>query len=99
MLGDNGVFLYPTFPHLANYHLQFYYKVLNVAYFGLFNLLDMPVTACPFGLAKDGRPVGFQVHTKCFIFPIFFRITELFTYKIGNVKCDSIKCDSIILML
>lgn len=61
MLGDDGVFLFPTFFDLANFHQQFYYKVLNISYFTLFNLTELPVCACPTGLAKDGRPVGFQV--------------------------------------
>ncbi|XP_046674523.1 fatty-acid amide hydrolase 2-A-like [Homalodisca vitripennis] len=61
MLGDDGVFLYPTFNDLANYHQQFYYKLLNTSYFTLFNLIELPACSCPTGLAKDGRPVGFQV--------------------------------------
>lgn len=61
MLKDDAVFLFPTFYDLANYHQQFYYKVLNVSYFTLFNLIEVPVCSCPTGLAKDGRPLGFQV--------------------------------------
>jgi len=61
MLKDDGVFLFPTFYDLANFHLQFYYKLLNISYFTLFNLIELPVCSCPTGLAKDGRPTGFQV--------------------------------------
>lgn len=61
MLGDNGVFLFPTFTHPAHFHYQIHYKFLNYIYVGLFNLLEMPVTNVTVGLGRSKLPVGFQV--------------------------------------
>ncbi|KAG8277888.1 hypothetical protein J6590_033422 [Homalodisca vitripennis] len=61
MLGEDGVFLYPVFPTGAHFHGQIYFKFLNSAYLTLFNMLEMPVTACPMGLDKNGLPVGIQI--------------------------------------
>ncbi|KAI5756468.1 hypothetical protein M8J77_025311 [Diaphorina citri] len=63
MLGDNGVFLFPTFINSAHYHYQIHYKFLNYGYVGLFNLLEMPVTNVTVGLGSNKLPVGFQVAT------------------------------------
>uniref|UniRef100_A0A8D8WXM2 Fatty-acid amide hydrolase 2 n=2 Tax=Cacopsylla melanoneura TaxID=428564 RepID=A0A8D8WXM2_9HEMI len=63
MLGDNGVFLFPTFINSAHFHYQIHYKFLNYAYVGLFNLLEMPVTNVTVGLGSNKMPVGFQVAT------------------------------------
>ena len=61
-LGEDGVFLYPTHPLPAPYHNQPVILVSNFAYTGVFNVLGMPATAVPMGLAGDeGVPVGVQV--------------------------------------
>lgn len=61
-LGDDGVLLYPTHPLPAPFHNQSILLVCNFAYTGVFNVLGLPATAVPMGLAADeGVPVGIQV--------------------------------------
>ncbi|XP_013068648.2 fatty-acid amide hydrolase 2-like [Biomphalaria glabrata] len=66
MMGDDGVLLYPSHPKLAPYHSHPIFTPFNFAYTGLFNALGFPVTQCPLGLSKDGRPLGVQVVTTPF---------------------------------
>jgi len=62
ILGDDGVFLYPTHPLPAPFHNQPVLLTFNFAYTGIFNVLGLPATAVPMGLASDeGVPVGIQV--------------------------------------
>ena len=61
MLGDNGVFIYPTHPRPAPYHYQTLATFTNFAFTGIFNVLGLPVTQVPLGLSPDGVPVGVQV--------------------------------------
>jgi fatty acid amide hydrolase 2 len=60
-LGDDAVVLFPTFPDVAHFHGEIYYKFLNVPYLLVFNSTEMPVTQCPIGLTSNGLPVGIQV--------------------------------------
>jgi len=61
-LGDDGVFLYPTHPLPAPFHNQPMLLMFNFAYTGIFNVLGLPATAVPMGLAaREGVPVGIQV--------------------------------------
>ena len=64
LLGDDGVFLYPTHPLPAPYHNQPLTLINNFAYTGIFNVLGLPVTAVPMGLTPEkegGVPIGIQV--------------------------------------
>ena len=62
MLGDDGVFLYPTHPLPAPFHNQPLLLLFNFAFAGIFNVLGLPATAVPMGLAaNEGVPVGIQV--------------------------------------
>lgn len=61
ILGDDGVFLYPTHPVPAPYHNQPLTLIFNFAYTGIFNMLGFPVTQVPMGLAKEGVPIGIQL--------------------------------------
>ncbi|XP_034834972.1 fatty-acid amide hydrolase 2-B-like [Maniola hyperantus] len=61
MLGDNGVFLFPTHPLPALYHNQPLIRPLNFMYTAIINSLGLPATAVPLGLNKDGLPIGIQV--------------------------------------
>jgi len=61
-LGDDGVLLYPTHPVPAPFHNQPVLLVFNFAYTAIFNVLGLPATAVPMGLApREGVPVGIQV--------------------------------------
>lgn len=61
LLGDNGVFIYPTYPSPAIYHHQTYTKTPGVLYTMIFNILGMPATHVPLGLNRKGLPIGIQV--------------------------------------
>jgi len=62
LLGDDGVFLYPTHPLPAPFHNQPLLLTFNFAYTGVFNVLGLPATAVPMGLAaEEGVPIGIQV--------------------------------------
>uniref|UniRef100_A0A8D8KXI4 Fatty-acid amide hydrolase 2 n=1 Tax=Culex pipiens TaxID=7175 RepID=A0A8D8KXI4_CULPI len=61
MLGDNGVFIYPTHPTVAPYHNEPIVRALNFSYTAIINVLGLPSTAVPLGLGREGLPIGLQV--------------------------------------
>lgn len=61
MLGENGVFIYPTHPTVAPYHTEALVRALNFSYTAIINVLGLPSTAVPLGLGREGLPVGLQV--------------------------------------
>lgn len=61
ILGNDGVFLYPSHPKIAPYHNEPIFYPFNFAYTGIFNALGYPVTQVPLGLSQDGLPLGMQV--------------------------------------
>ncbi|KAK9752772.1 Amidase [Popillia japonica] len=61
LLGEDGVFLYPTHPTPAPYHNEPLFKPFNFSYTSIINVLGFPATHCPMGLSSDGLPIGIQV--------------------------------------
>lgn len=61
MLGDDGVFLYPTHPTPAPYHNEPLVRSFNFTYTGIINCLGLPATNIPLGLGREGLPIGIQV--------------------------------------
>ncbi|GAB6030623.1 hypothetical protein CHUAL_007483 [Chamberlinius hualienensis] len=61
LLGNDGVFLYPSGPRPAPYHNQPLLHPFNYSYTAIFNILGVPVTQCPMGLSNKGVPLGVQV--------------------------------------
>ncbi|XP_065342069.1 fatty-acid amide hydrolase 2-B isoform X2 [Cloeon dipterum] len=61
LLGEDGVFLYPTHPTPAPYHNEPVLRPFNFAYTAIINVLGFPATAVPLGLSRDGLPIGIQV--------------------------------------
>ncbi|KFM68941.1 Fatty-acid amide hydrolase 2, partial [Stegodyphus mimosarum] len=61
LLGDDGIFLYPTYPDIAPYHMEMLFRPFNVGYSVIFNILGLPVTQCPLGIGGKGLPLGIQV--------------------------------------
>ncbi|XP_053688520.1 fatty-acid amide hydrolase 2-A [Sabethes cyaneus] len=61
MLGDNGVFIYPTHPTVAPYHNEPLVRALNFSYTAIINVLGLPSTSVPLGLGREGLPIGLQV--------------------------------------
>ncbi|RWS09902.1 fatty-acid amide hydrolase 2-like protein [Dinothrombium tinctorium] len=66
LLGEDGIFLYPSHPEGAPKHGTSVLKSPNVGYTSIFNVLSVPVTTCPVGLNGDGLPIGVQVVAKQF---------------------------------
>ncbi|XP_068164376.1 fatty-acid amide hydrolase 2-A-like isoform X2 [Antennarius striatus] len=61
MLGNDGVILYPPHPRVAPKHHHLLFRVYDVGYTGIINILGLPVTQCPLGLGEEGLPLGVQV--------------------------------------
>lgn len=61
ILGEDGIFLYPTHPTAAPMHNEPLIKPFNFSYTAIINVLGLPATACPLGLNKQGLPIGIQV--------------------------------------
>lgn len=61
LLGDDGIFLYPSHPKIAPRHHHPKFMPFNFAYTAIFNVLGLPVTQCPLGMSKDGLPLGIQL--------------------------------------
>lgn len=61
VLGEDGIFLYPSFPVVAPFHHQPLLMPFNFSYPAIFNILGLPVTQCPLGLGEDKVPLGIQV--------------------------------------
>ncbi|CAH0564319.1 unnamed protein product [Brassicogethes aeneus] len=64
LIGDDGVFIYPTHPTSAPYHNEPIFKPFNFSYTGIMNILGVPATHIPMGLDKNGLPIGVQVIAK-----------------------------------
>ena len=61
LLGNDGILLYPTYPHTALSHQRCFLAPLNFSFSGIFNAINLPVTQCPLGLNRDGLPLGIQI--------------------------------------
>lgn len=62
MLGDDGVFIYPTHPTVAPYHNETILRINSLGYTSIFNSLGLPSTAVPLGIGLTDRlPIGLQV--------------------------------------
>ncbi|KAK5641913.1 hypothetical protein RI129_010460 [Pyrocoelia pectoralis] len=61
LMGDDGVFIFPTHPTSAPYHNEPIIKPLNFIYTAIMNVLELPATHCPMGLDSNGLPIGVQV--------------------------------------
>ena len=66
-LGPNGVLLVPVLPLVAPYHGELLCSFNDINLCGIFNATEMPSTAVPLGLTKDGIPLGLQVRNVLFI--------------------------------
>ncbi|XP_052743227.1 fatty-acid amide hydrolase 2-B-like [Bicyclus anynana] len=76
MLGDNGVFLFPTHPVAAPYHNQPLVRGMNFMYTAIINSLGFPATAIPLGFNKEGLPIGIQVVANINNDRLCFAVTE-----------------------
>ncbi|XP_068753195.1 fatty-acid amide hydrolase 2-A-like [Montipora capricornis] len=61
LLGNDGVLLYPSYPHSALPHQRVFLAPMNFTFSGIFNVMNLPVTQCPLGLDREGLPLGIQI--------------------------------------
>lgn len=61
LLGETGVFLYPTFPTTAHYHYRIFHKLIDTSYLVIFNALGLPVTNAMIGMDRNNMPMGIQI--------------------------------------
>ncbi|CAH4030027.1 unnamed protein product [Pieris brassicae] len=61
LLGDDGIFLFPTHPTAALYHNESLPRAFNFTYTSVINSLGFPSTTVPLGLNRKGLPIGIQV--------------------------------------
>ncbi|MBN8221714.1 MAG: amidase [Spirochaetes bacterium] len=61
LLGDDGVFICPTYPTTAPRHNIPLLRPLDFVYTALFNTLELPVTQVPMGFDRNGLPTGVQI--------------------------------------
>ncbi|HIF12955.1 MAG TPA: hypothetical protein EYQ82_08130, partial [Dehalococcoidia bacterium] len=65
VLGDDSVLIAPTHPRAAPRHNRPLLRPMDFVYTGIFNVLEVPATACPMGLGAERLPVGVQVIGPC----------------------------------
>ncbi|XP_050460359.1 fatty-acid amide hydrolase 2-like isoform X2 [Cataglyphis hispanica] len=61
LLGENGIFIYPTFRRPAIYPEFSVCETLNTIYCGIFNTFGFPAVHVPMGLNHKGLPIGVQI--------------------------------------
>lgn len=61
LLGNDGILLYPSYPHTALAHQRCSLAPMNFSFPGIFNVMHLPVTQCPLGLNSNGLPLGVQI--------------------------------------
>ena len=61
LLHGGGVLILPTHPRPAPRHDSPLFRPLDWVYTGLFNAMELPVTAVPMGLSACGLPLGVQI--------------------------------------
>ncbi len=61
LLGPRGVMLYPPYPTTAPPHNRPLFPPFHWVYTAVFNVLELPVTAAPLGLDREGLPLGVQI--------------------------------------
>ena len=60
-LGDDGIMLYPSYPTIAPRHRKPLFPPFQWVYTAILNVVEVPVTQVPLGLAANGLPLGVQV--------------------------------------
>ncbi|KAB7495295.1 Fatty-acid amide hydrolase 2 [Armadillidium nasatum] len=64
LLGEDGIFLYPSHPTTAPRHGEPLFRPFNFAYTAILNIMGVPVTQCPLGLSSKGLPLGNTVNAR-----------------------------------
>lgn len=90
ILGDDGIFIYPSHSKVAPYHNQPIVQPYNFLYTALFNALQVPVTQCPLGLDSRGLPLGIQVVASPFNDHLTLAVASELEKVFGGWVCPSV---------
>jgi fatty acid amide hydrolase 2 len=60
-LGDDGIWLYPSYVSPAPRHYKPLWPPFNFVYTAIVNVMQLPATQVPLGLGSEGLPLGVQV--------------------------------------
>jgi fatty acid amide hydrolase 2 len=61
ILADGSLLVTPTHPRTAPKHDWALLRPIDFIYTGIFNIMEVPVTAAPMGLGSSGLPTGVQI--------------------------------------
>lgn len=61
LLSNDGIMFYPSHPSPAPRHFEPMFRPADFSYTAIFNVLGVPVTQVPLGLASNGLPLGVQI--------------------------------------
>ena len=82
-IGD-GVMLYPPFPRPAPRHGAPVWRPFDFVYTALLNVLELPATAVPMGLGREGLPLGVQVVARAGADHLTIRVAEVLEEDCGG---------------
>ncbi len=89
LLGEDGVFLCPTYTTTAPRHNMPLLRPLDFVYTALFNVLELPVTQVPMGFDKNGLPTGIQVVANHFNDHVAMAVGTFLESQFGGWKAPS----------
>jgi len=84
LLGEDGVFICPTYTSSAPKHNMPLLKPLDFVYTALFNTLELPVTQVPVGFDKSGLPLGVQVVASAFNDHVALAVAQFLESQFGG---------------
>lgn len=83
-LGPRGVLVCLPYPRPAPRHNAPLLSPLAFAYCGIFNVLELPSTAVPTGLSREGLPLGVQVVGRRFYDPLTLWVAQQIEHITGG---------------
>lgn len=90
-LGDDGVLVCPVFHRAAPRHgLEAVRHFLGFSYSGALNPLELPSTAVPTGLGREGLPVGVQVAARRQADALTLRVAEWIEQDLGGYRAPTL---------
>ncbi|KAI6185415.1 Fatty-acid amide hydrolase 2 [Aphelenchoides besseyi] len=87
VLGDDGILVWPSFPHSSYRHNELLWTPLHTETTALWNALSFPVVTCPVGLNSSGIPVGVQIVAAPDNERILCAIAELLEEELSGWRC------------
>lgn len=94
LLGDNGVFVIPTYPSPAKKHNKIYWEIFSamktlrwvMPFIALPNAFGLPAIIVPCGRSEAGLPIGLQVVAKVGNEDLLFRVASYLESRLGGYR-------------